>query len=330
MTKTALVTGCTGQDGAYLTDLLIGKGYSVLGTVRRSASFNPWRLAELGILDKTELVRMDLTDPSNIRDVLNKYKPDEIYALAAQSDVGISFIEPFHTTQTNYLGQLALFEAVLKECPKAKVYNAASSEMFGNSAPPQSEITPMCPDSPYAIAKLASYHAARHYRKRGLFICNGILFNHESPLRGAHFVTRKITISAAQIFYNRQSKLRLGRTDTKRDWSHSKDAVKAMWLMMQQKDPDDFVIGSGETHSVMNFARLAFETAGLQIEHHLVPGDPEFLRPVDVEVLHSHPLKAREKLDWNPKYSFEALVLEMVRKDLERARNGEFTGAMKF
>ena len=330
MQKCALITGVTGQDGAYLAQLLLEKDYKVLGTIRRSASFNPWRLAELGIIEKVQLVRMDLTDPSNIRDVLHKYKPDEIYALAAQSDVGISFIEPFHTTQTNYLGQLALFEAVLKECPTAKVYNAASSEMFGNSAAPQSESTPMNPDSPYAIAKLASYNAARHYRKRGLFICNGILFNHESPLRGAHFVTRKITISAAQIFYDRQDKLRLGRTDTKRDWSHSKDAVQAMWLMMQQKDPDDFVIGSGITHSVHHFACLVFDIVELSINEYLVINDPEFMRPIDVEILHSDPRKAYEKLGWKPKYTFETLVIEMVNKDIERARNGEFTGAMKF
>lgn len=317
--KIALITGITGQDGAYLAKFLLSKGYKVYGTYRRLSTPNFWRLQALGILDQVELVCFDLIDQTSILNVLKKIKPDEIYNLAAQSFVGASFEQPVSTAEITALGIPRILDAVRLLCPHAKFYQASSSEMFGLvQETPQKETTPFYPRSPYAAAKLYAHWVTINYREAyNMFACSGILFNHESPLRGLEFVTRKITNAVARIKLGLQKELFLGNLDAKRDWGYAPDFVEAMWLMLQQDKPDDFVISTGETHTVREFCDLAFKEVGLNYEDY-VKVDPRFFRPAEVDVLMGDCSKAKQKLPWKPKTSFKELVSIMVQEDIDR------------
>jgi GDPmannose 4,6-dehydratase len=318
--KTALVTGITGQDGAYLAELLLGKGYRVVGTYRRTSSLDIWRLRYLGIESRVILECMDLEDLSNQIRVLQKYMPDEVYNLAAQSFVGVSFEQPILTGQVTGLGVANLLEAVRITSPKAKYYQASTSEMFGKvQAVPQTETTPFYPRSPYGVAKLYAHWLTINYRESyGIFACTGILFNHESPLRGIEFVTRKITDAVARIKAGELDKLVLGNLEAKRDWGYAKEYVKAMWLMLQQDVPDDFVIATGETHSVEEFVELAFSAAGINSWEDYVVSSEEFKRPSEVDLLIGDASKARSILGWKPETDLQKLVRKMVDTDLKR------------
>jgi GDPmannose 4,6-dehydratase len=312
MKKRALITGITGQDGGYLAELLLSKGYKVFGLKRRTANVSTGRIGH--ILKDIILVDGDLTDPSSLDEAVRTSYPDEVYNLGAQSFVGSSFIQPETTGNVTGLGVLRLLESVRKFAPTTvRFYQASSSELFGSQPPPQSESTMFHPRSPYGVAKLYGYWMVVNYRERSpsLFACNGILFNHESERRGIEFVTQKIAHGAASIKLGQQSELRLGNLDAKRDWGHAKDFVRAMWLMLQQDEPDDYVVGTGEAHSVGEFCKIAFECLGLNYEDHVVI-DQHFFRPTEVDHLLADPSKAREKLGWKPEISFEALVAEMV------------------
>lgn len=317
--KKAIITGITGQDSSYLAELLLEKGYEVHGIVRRASTINTERIDHL-YKDPHEATNFflhygDLSDSGSIRKIIEKVQPDEVYNLAAQSHVRVSFDIPEYTADVTGLGSLRILEAIRDINPKIKYYQASSSEMFGSSPPPQNENTPFHPRSPYGCAKVFSYHATVNYRESyGIFACNGILFNHESPRRGETFVTRKITKGLANILADRQSKLYLGNLDAKRDWGHSKDYCEAMYLMMQAKNPDDYVIGTGETHSVREFLQEAFSYRGLDWQKY-VEIDPKYYRPAEVDVLLADPSKAMTKLNWKPKYSFQSLVREMVDYD---------------
>ncbi|WP_095198620.1 GDP-mannose 4,6-dehydratase [Mesorhizobium carmichaelinearum] len=324
--KTAFITGVTGQDGAYLSKFLLEKGYEVHGLLRRSASADVVgsRLKWLGIADKIVLHDGNLTDLSGLIRVLQDVRPAEVYNLAAQSFVKSSWQQPLLTGNVTGIGAANVLEAVRITCPETRFYQASSSEMFGLIQEPiQSEKTPFYPRSPYAAAKLYAHWMTVNYRESfGLHASSGILFNHESPLRGIEFVTRKITDAVARIKLGLQDKLALGNLDAKRDWGHARDYVEAMWLMVQQDTASDYVVATGKTVSVRDFCKLAFEHAGLNMEDH-VSIDERFLRPAEVEVLHGNPTKAKEKLGWEAKTSLKELVIEMVEADLERVRRDQ-------
>ena len=317
MTKSALITGITGQDGSYLAELLLDKGYDVYGLIRRLSTPNISRIEH--ILDDIELVEGDLTDQSSLDNSMRTAQPDEVYNLAAQSFVGTSWNQPVLTGDVSGLGVVRILESVRHQCPDARVYQASTSEMFGKvQEVPQSETTRFYPRSPYGFAKVYGYWACVNYRESyGMHVSNGILFNHESPRRGIEFVTRKITDSIARIYHGLASELRLGNLDAKRDWGFAGDYVEAMWLMLQQDKPDDFVISTGETHSVREFVELAFSEVGLDWEKYVVI-DPKFVRPTEVELLLGNPSKAKNVLGWEPKVKFEELVKMMVAADVDR------------
>ena len=319
MTKTALITGVTGQDGAYLAKLLLEKKYKVFGTYRRLSTPNFWRIQHLGIFDQIELISFDLMDQSSIINVLAKTKPDEVYNLAAQSFVGASFEQPIATGEITGVGATRLIDTIKSMNPTAKFYQASSSEMFGLVREvPQSEKTPFYPRSPYAAAKLYAHWITVNYREAyNLFACNGILFNHESPLRGLEFVTRKVTNSIARIKMGLQKEVFLGNLDAKRDWGYAPDFVEAMWLMMQQEKPKDYVVATGETHTVREFCEVAFKEAGLDYRDY-VKVDPLFMRPSDVELLIGDSSLAQKELGWKPKVTFKELIKIMVREDVKR------------
>jgi len=326
MAKKALITGITGQDGSYLTELLLAKGYEVHGIIRRSSSFNTERINHLYRDPHDRDTRLflhygDLTDGASLRRVLGAVVPDEIYNLAAQSHVRLSFDQPVYTVESGALGTLQLLEALRDTRIPARFYQASSSEMFGKVAEvPQRETTPFHPRSPYACGKVFSYWQTINYREAyGMFACNGILFNHESPRRGETFVTRKITRAATRIREGLQDKLYLGNLDAKRDWGFAGDYVEAMWLMLQQPAPDDFVIATGETHSVREFAEEVFRLLGLDWQKY-IEIDPRYFRPAEVDLLHGDPSKAAAKLGWRPKVSFKALAKMMTDHDWTLAR----------
>ena len=321
MTKTALITGVTGQDGSYLSKLLLDKGYKVIGVKRRTSLINTDRLDESVFNHSNfKLEYGNLTDSSSIYRLLTTYKPDEIYNLGAQSHVRVSFEVPEETLETVAGGTLKLLEAYRLVCPQAKFYQASSSEMFGdNTNVPQHEETQMMPASPYAAAKLYAHNLCRSYRHGyGLHISSGILFNHESPVRGETFVTRKITMAAANIKVGKQEHLYLGNLEAKRDWGFAGDYVEAMWLMLQQSQGDDFVVATGESYTVKQFLEVVFEHAGLSVEKHLKI-DPRLFRPHEVPFLLGDPTKAKKVLGWKPKVSFKELAIMMYEADFYKA-----------
>jgi GDPmannose 4,6-dehydratase len=315
MKRKAFITGITGQDGSYLSEFLLNKGYQVSGLVRRASTTNTSRIDH--ILDKVELIQGDMTDQSSLVHAMKKCEPDEVYNLAAQSFVGSSWSQPIFTGDVTALGTARLLEAVRIASPGAKFYQASSSEMFGKvQETPQTEKTPFYPRSPYAVAKLYGHWIAVNYRESyNMFVCSGILFNHESPRRGIEFVTRKITDGVARIYHGLQKELQLGNLDAKRDWGYAGDYVEAMWLMLQQEKPSDYVVAMGETHSVREFCEIAFEEAGLDWEKY-VKVDPKLMRPADVDLLKGDASRAREVLGWKPKVSFEELIRMMVWSDI--------------
>jgi len=308
--KKALITGISGQDGSYLSELLLEKGYEVHGVVRRSSSINTGRIDH--IFDRLNLHYGDLTDGSALSALLSKVRPDEIYNLGAQSHVRVSFDCPEYTADVDAMGTLRLLEAVKAQCPEAKFYQASSSELYGKVAEvPQNESTPFYPRSPYGVSKLFAYWATVHARECGLFACNGILFNHESPRRGRTFVTRKITNAAHNIARGIQSELPLGNLDAQRDWGYAKEYVEAMWLMLQQPSPADFVIATGETHTIRELLDVAFERVGLNWKDYVV-NDPKYYRPTEVDILLGDASKAKKVLGWEPKTRFKELIQLMV------------------
>ncbi len=344
--KIALITGITGQDGSYLAELLLEKGYEVHGIIRRASTFNTKRIDHLYQDPHEEDIRLflhygDITDSSNINRLIEKIKPDEIYNLAAQSHVGVSFDSPEYTAEATGVSTLRILDAIRETGIKTKFYQASTSELFGGlpETAPQNEKTPFYPKSPYGVAKLYSYWITVNYRESyNMFACNGILFNHESPRRGETFVTRKITRAVAAIHLGKQEKLYLGNLDAKRDWGHAKDYVEGMWLMLQQEKPQDYVLAMNETHTVREFVELAFGELGYNIIWEgsgvnekgidkntgkvLIEVDPRYFRPAEVEFLWGDSTKARKELNWKPNYSFIDLVKEMVSSDLEEMKNG--------
>ena len=319
--RRALITGITGQDGSYLAELLLEKGYEVHGMVRRSSTEKFDRIEHLR--DRITLHQGDLLDQRSLVDALRAARPDEVYNLAAMSFVAVSWIQPTLTAEFSGVGVTRMLEAVRETCPDARFYQASSSEMFGRvRQTPQTEATPFYPRSPYGVAKAYGHHITVNYRESyDLFACSGILFNHEGQRRGLEFVTRKITHGAAAIKLGLQDKLALGNLDAERDWGYAKDYVEAMWLMLQQDEPDDYVIATGESHSVRELVEVAFAHAGLDPDKH-VRIDPRFLRPAEVEHLIGDASKAREKLGWEPRTSFEEMVRLMVDADLELLASG--------
>lgn len=353
MTRKALITGITGQDGSFLAEFLLAKGYEVHGIIRRSSSFNTERIEHLYLDEwvrdmhdrrKVDLHYGDLTDSSSLVRIIGEVQPDEIYNLAAQSHVKVSFDVPEYTADTNALGTLRLLEAVriLRMEKKVRIYQASTSELFGLvQEMPQRETTPFYPRSPYAVSKLYAFWIMKNYRESyGMFTANGILFNHESERRGENFVTRKISLAAARIAAGLQNKLYLGNLDARRDWGYAPDYIECMWLILQQEKPDDYVIATGEFHSVREFATLAFARVGIKLRWEgegldekgideatgrvLIEVDPRFFRPADVEKLLGDPSKARRELGWNPrKTTFEQLVNIMVDSDVASLKAGE-------
>lgn len=353
MSKTALITGITGQDGAYLADFLLKKGYKVHGIKRRSSLINTQRIDHLyqDLHEKDVRLQLhygDMTDSTNLIRIVQETQPDEIYNLAAMSHVKVSFDEPEYTANADGIGTLRLLEAIriLGMEKRTRVYQASTSELYGLvQAVPQSETTPFYPRSPYAVAKLYAYWITVNYREAyGIYACNGILFNHESPLRGETFVTRKITRAVAAIVKGKQQKMYMGNLDAKRDWGHAKDYVEAMWSILQQEKPEDYVIATGITTTVRDFIKMAFAETGIELEFsgegvkeigkvkscnnpayqlpagkEVVAVDPEYFRPTEVDLLIGDATKARTKLGWTPKYDLPALVKEMVAKDIENA-----------
>ena len=322
--KRALITGITGQDGSYLAELLLAKGYEIHGLIRRASTFNTDRIDHLykDFHDPKARVYLhygDLSISGQLTDLLQEIRPDEIYHLGAQSHVRVSFDMPEYTGDVTGLGTIRLLEAIRKTGSEARFYKASSSEMFGAAPPPQSETTPFQPQSPYAAAKVYAYYVIRNYRDAyKLFAANGILFNHESPRRGETFVTRKITRAAARIKLGLQERLYLGNLEAKRDWGFAGDYVEAMWLILQQEHPDDYVIATGETHSVREFAEKVFAKLGLDYQKY-VSIDPRYFRPTEVDVLLGDATKARKALHWSPKVGFDQLIEMMVAADLETA-----------
>lgn len=319
MSKSALITGVTGQDGAYLAQLLLAKGYEVHGLVARRSSDTRWRLRELGIADQLHYIEGDLADACSVQRAVIKAKPQEIYNLGAQSFVGSSWDQPVTTGIVDGLGVTHLLEAIRQFSPEARFYQASTSEMFGLiQAERQDENTPFYPRSPYGVAKLYGHWITVNYRESfGLHASSGILFNHESPLRGIEFVTRKVTDAVARIKLGKQKELRLGNIDAKRDWGFAGDYVEAMWLMLQQPEADDYVIATGVTTTVRDMCQLAFARVGLNYEEYVVV-DPQFFRPAEVDVLLGNPDKAARKLGWKPATSLEQLIGMMVDADLYR------------
>jgi GDPmannose 4,6-dehydratase len=317
--RKAFVTGITGQDGSYLAELLLERGYEVHGLVRRSSSFNTWRIDH--IRDRLTLHYGDLVDQNSLVRTLESVGPEEIYNLAAQSHVKVSFEMPEYTADVTAIGVLRLLDAVRDIGLRAKVYQAGSSEMFGLvQETPQTERTPFHPRSPYAVAKVYAHWMATNYREGyGLHVSNGILFNHESPRRGENFVTRKITLGVAAIKKGRMKELRLGNLEARRDWGYAKDFVEAMWLILQRDEPDDYVVATGETHSVREFCEEAFGCAGLDWKEH-VTVDPKYFRPAEVDFLLGDAGKARKALGWEPRVNFKQLVRLMVDADMEGQR----------
>ena len=324
MPKKAFITGTTGQDGAYLSRFLLDRSYDVYGLVRRSstAEVNDTRLRSLGILNDLHLIDGDLTDLSSLIRIIRDVQPHEIYNLAAQSFVKSSWQQPLLTGHVTGLGCLHVLEAMRLVCPDARFYQASSSEMFGLiQEPTQSETTPFYPRSPYAVAKLYAHWTTVNYRESfGMHASSGILFNHESPLRGIEFVTRKVTDGAARIKLGRARELRLGDIDVSRDWGHSKDYVRAMWMMLQQDQPDDYVIATGRSATVREMCRIAFGYVGLDMDRHIVI-DPALLRPAEVRFLLGNSAKAKTKFGWEPSISLEETIREMVDADLARVRS---------
>lgn len=326
--KKALITGITGQDGSYLAELLLEKGYEVHGIIRRASTFNTDRIDHLYQDPHETGVRLflhygDLTDGTGLRRILERVQPDEVYNLGAQSHVKVSFDQPEYTADVVATGTLRLFDAVRDYCDTTgcgvRIYQAGSSEMFGAAPPPQRLDTPFYPRSPYAVAKVAGYWYGVNYREAyGMFIANGILFNHESERRGETFVTRKITRAVGRIKHGLQDKLYLGNLDAKRDWGHARDYVEAMWLMLQQDEPGDFLIATGKAYSVREFAEAAFAEAGLDWSEY-VEIDPRYFRPTEVDYLLGDASETREKLGWEPKVDFGELVRRMVAHDMELA-----------
>jgi GDPmannose 4,6-dehydratase len=341
--KVALITGVTGQDGSYLAEFLLGKGYYVHGIVRRASTFNRERIEHLHSYENPTRENLllyygDMTDSSNLIRIIRQIQPDEIYNLAAQSHVQISFEVPEYTADADGIGTLRLLEAVrfLGLDKTTRIYNASTSELYGQAEEfPQNEKTPFHPRSPYAVAKLYSYWIAKNYREAyNMFVCNGILFNHESPRRGENFVTRKITLSIAKILAGKQESLHLGNLNAKRDWGYAPEYIESMWLMLQQNEPEDYVVATGEAHTVREFTERAFNEAGIDIEWRgkgvnekgidsktkkvLVEVSPEYFRPADVDFLLGDASKARQKLGWKPRTRFTELVRIMVDADLRR------------
>lgn len=349
MTKKGLITGITGQDGSYLAELLLSKGYEVHGLIRRSSTFNTERIDHIYIDPHDPNAKLflhygDITDSGQLTNLIYNIQPDEIYHLAAQSHVRVSFDMPEFTADVTAVGTTRLLEAIRRSGIKTKFYQASSSEMFGDAPPPQNEETAFRPRSPYAAAKVYAYWMVKNYRDGyGMFACNGILFNHESPRRGETFVTKKITRALARIKFGLQDKLYLGNLEAKRDWGYAPDFVEAMWLMLQQEKPDDYVIATGETHSVREFVNLAFQQAGIEIEWRgngvnekgvvrsltsslastlnvgdiLIEIDPRYFRPLEVEFLQGDASKAMRTLNWEPKVRFKELVKIMVDADIK-------------
>ncbi|SDD18915.1 GDP-mannose 4,6-dehydratase [Halanaerobium congolense] len=338
--KKALITGITGQDGSYLAELLLNKGYEVHGIIRRASTFNTQRIDHIYQDPHEENVRLklhygDMTDSSNLSRLVEKINPDEIYNLAAQSHVGVSFDMPEYTTDVDAMGTLRLLDAIKESEVKCKFYQASTSELYGEVQEiPQTEKTPFYPRSPYAAAKLYAYWIVKNYREAyDLFAVNGILFNHESPRRGKRFVTRKITRAVARIKKGKQDKIYLGNMNAKRDWGYAKDYVKMMWMMLQHETPEDYVIATGETHTVREFVEAAFSHVDVDIEWQgegvdekgidkntgkvLVEIDPKYFRPTEVDLLIGDPSKAKEELGWEPEVKFKELVQLMVQFDLE-------------
>ncbi len=334
MNKTALITGIKGQDGAYLSKLLIDKGYRVIGTDRRRVDIDNWRLRKLGIENQVEFEYMDLLDNGNMFRVMKKYQPDEVYNLAAQSFVGVSFEQPILTSEVDGMGVLKLLEAVRTFSPESKFYQASTSEMFGNVLDvPQSETTPFNPRSPYGVAKVFAHFITKNYRESyNMACCSGILFNHESPLRGLEFVTRKITHGVARIKLGLQDKITLGNMNAQRDWGFAGDYVKGMWLMLQQEVMDDYVLSTGKTTTVRKFVDAAFQCAGIPINWEgeevnevgkdsanqvRVDVSEKFFRPAEVDLLIGDSSKAKKELNWSPEVTLEKLVEMMYRNDYD-------------
>lgn len=315
MAKKALITGITGQDGSYLAELLLEKGYEVHGIMRRNSTFTTGRIEH--IFDQVTLHYGDLADSSSLHHIVSSVQPDEVYNLAAQSHVKVSFDVPEYTADVTGTGTLRLMEAIRTCAPKAKFYQASSSEMFGKVLEvPQTEKTPFYPRSPYGAAKVYSYWITKNYRESyDMFACNGILFNHESPRRGETFVTRKITRAVAAIKAGKQDKLFLGNLDAKRDWGFAGDYVEAMWLMLQAEKPDDYVVATNETHSVKEFCQIAFEHVGLDWDKYVEVSE-KYFRPAEVDLLIGNPAHVKKQLKWVPKVSFEELVKMMVDADI--------------
>lgn len=342
MTKRAVVTGISGQDGAYLAEILLAKGYEVFGTYRRTSSVNFWRIEELGIQNhpKLHLVEYDLTDLGSSLNLIREAAPDEVYNLAAQSFVGVSFDQPTTTAQITAIGALNLLEAIRLVNPRIRFYQASTSEMFGKvQAIPQTEETPFYPRSPYGVAKLYAHWITVNYRESyDIFGCSGILFNHESPLRGREFVTRKITDSVAKIKLGKLDVLELGNMDAKRDWGFAKEYVEGMWRMLQADEPDTYVLATNRTETVRDFVRMAFKGADIDIEFKgkgesetavdlatgktVVRINPKFYRPAEVDLLIGSPAKATAKLGWKPQTTLEQLCQMMVEADLRRNKQG--------
>jgi len=325
----ALITGITGQDGSYMAELLLGKGYEVFGIVRRSSVKKFDRIET--IVDDIELVEGDLTDQSSLDTVVHAVQPDEVYNLAAQSFVPVSWNQPVSTGDVTGLGVIRMLEAVRRHRPQAKFLQASSSEMFGKvQEAPQTEKTPFYPRSPYGAAKVFGHYVTVNYRESyGLFACSAMGFNHESPRRGLEFVTRKVTHQVAKIKCGLAKKLLMGNLDSKRDWGFAGDYVQAMWMMLQQPEPDDFVLATGRTHSVRELLEVAFSAVGLDWQEH-VQIDPKLIRPAEVDVLCGDATKAKEKLGWEPKVAFEELIKMMVKADLaqvQRLQNQELTNS---
>jgi GDPmannose 4,6-dehydratase len=321
LSRRALITGITGQDGSYLAEFLLEKGYEVHGLVRRLSSENHDRLQS--IRDRISLHTGDLLDQRSLVDVMRASEPEEIYNLAAMSFVAASWNQPTLTAEFTGVGVTRMLEAMREVCPQARFYQASSSEMFGKVLEtPQNEMTPFYPRSPYGVAKAYGHFITVNYRESyDLFACSGILFNHESPRRGLEFVTRKVTHGAAAIKLGLATELRLGNLDARRDWGYAPDYVEAMWLMLQQDEPEDFVIGTGEDHSIRELVDIAFDRVGLDPSEY-VHQDPAFIRPAEVDLLIADPSKAREQLSWKPATRFDELVRLMVDADLERLRAG--------
>ncbi len=329
----ALITGITGQDGSYLAEFLLRKGYEVYGLIRRSSSFNTDRIDHLyrdpHLPDvKLKLIYGDLSDGGNLSSIINDIRPDEVYNLGAQSHVRVSFDQPVYTANVDALGTLRLLEAIRMTDSPIRFYQASSSEMFGKvRETPQKETTPFHPRSPYGCAKVYSYWQTVNYREAyGLFTCNGILFNHESPRRGETFVTRKITRAATRIKLGLQNKLYLGNLDARRDWGYAGDFIEAMWLMLQQETPEDYVVATGETHSIRDFLDEAFGQLDIDWQEY-VDIDPRYYRPSEVDLLIGDPAKAKKVLGWEPKVTFKGLVAMMVEEDMKLAEKEKLTGS---